>query len=383
MLIKDSNFVCVVISENKILRENADSGNTTLLLPFNKDYSIRLKNLHTKRALVKVQIDGKNMTLGGLIINPKQSHDLHGQILSGNKVTNNFKFVKKTDKLVSQIGESVDDGIIRITVQFEKTKQQFSQVKWQPQDQPLFGWGGSGIGGAASGTIPFTYMSKRNLSANGTNYSADMTNSITTSFLSHEDGKTVSGSQTSVSYNNGYIQVDGQTFVYTMSMKGYDQNKEEVKESLNTSDKVQCKCGKKWDSSMKFCGYCGQKIVQKKKEYVYPDNFEVNRQSGRTLRLIRQAQKAAKDGFDVIVISHSESSSHIVKTSLHPALASTGSLQIINRVKYRSINSSDVCVDDKFNFSVRGFNGVILIDPSVFECSKYKNIIKYYNMFAK
>ena len=82
-----NNFVAVVKVNGKILRENKD----IISLPFNSEYSILLKNLETKKALVKITVDGKDVLDGNsLVLNPNSEMELEG-FMKGMIARNKFK----------------------------------------------------------------------------------------------------------------------------------------------------------------------------------------------------------------------------------------------------------------------------------------------------
>ena len=75
-MVYSQKFVAVVKAGGKILREK--EGNE-VLLPFGSEYSLLLKNLEARKALVKVSVDGKDVTgSSGIIIQPNSELELEG-----------------------------------------------------------------------------------------------------------------------------------------------------------------------------------------------------------------------------------------------------------------------------------------------------------------
>ena len=95
--------------------------NENVFLPIGSEYSIFLKNLNTVRASVKIEIDGQDVTEGvSLVIDPNESYEIERFIKNGNLQNGNrFKFIEQTAQVVKHRGSRIDDGIIRITYQFE------------------------------------------------------------------------------------------------------------------------------------------------------------------------------------------------------------------------------------------------------------------------
>lgn len=110
-------FASAIRVNGKVLREN----NNVVSLPFGSEYEIRLKNINTVRAQVKVSIDGKEATDGWLILNPNSTLDLAGWVKNNNKNgSNKFKFIERTANIEKHRGIEVEDGLVRIEYRFEK-----------------------------------------------------------------------------------------------------------------------------------------------------------------------------------------------------------------------------------------------------------------------
>jgi hypothetical protein len=123
----ESKLAVAIKSNGKVLREfNKD----TVYLPFGSEYSIFIKNLNSVRALVKIEIDGQDVTgHGGLVIYGNAEIDLERFIQNGNfEQGNRFKFIERTESIERHRGVGVEDGLIRVEFQFEKP-------------QPVYDWG--------------------------------------------------------------------------------------------------------------------------------------------------------------------------------------------------------------------------------------------------
>ena len=135
----NKKLVAVIKSNGKVLRElkNKD-GEVSTYIPFGNEYSILIKNLHTVRVSVKVEIDGVDIGDGTrFVIQPNSSIDLERYIKAGNLTQGNkLKFIERTSKIENSArGIKVDDGLIRVEFQFEKLKKEtsyeemFKQIK--------------------------------------------------------------------------------------------------------------------------------------------------------------------------------------------------------------------------------------------------------------
>ena len=110
-------FVVYVKTDGSILRENEG----IVTLPFNSTYVIGLKNLNNVKAKVDVMIDGKSALRDGrkILVSPNEVVELEG-FKEDSKVKYKFKFVEKTKDIKDHIGDNIEDGIIKVVVQYEK-----------------------------------------------------------------------------------------------------------------------------------------------------------------------------------------------------------------------------------------------------------------------
>ena len=103
--------------DGKILREFKD----TVYIPFGAEYTILVKNLEGRRAVVNVFIDGDNAVPGGLVLGANQEVELERKIVNNNlREGNRFKFIERTENIENgPRGIKLEDGLIRIEYQFE------------------------------------------------------------------------------------------------------------------------------------------------------------------------------------------------------------------------------------------------------------------------
>jgi len=115
------NKLAVAIKHNnKVLRETK---NGDVFIPFGVEYSIFLKNLNSVRALVNITIDGISVTDGLSLIIPANGEVNIERFIKNNNLTagNKFKFIERTSSVEKHRGIGVEDGLIRVEYQFEKT----------------------------------------------------------------------------------------------------------------------------------------------------------------------------------------------------------------------------------------------------------------------
>lgn len=250
MVYKD-NFVAVVKCDGKILREI----DGVVRLPFGSEYSILMKNLDARRVVVSVDIDGENVTDGKIIINGNSTFELKGRV-KDLKVEKSFKFIEKTEDVVKERGDRIDDGIIRIEYQYEDDKWYLSDYKyykpfpqWEiyyyPPKSYEYEWAdGTKIWCTTSG---YSYSYSSSYRYEGQN----------------DEGVTVDGSDTDQRFVESNAPILEQTkHVITIKLKGR-ATEGPVKVPVTTKDKIKCKtCGKSSKSSFKYCPHCGTRLVE-------------------------------------------------------------------------------------------------------------------------
>lgn len=247
-MVFSNNFVASVKWNGKICREHVEKGSGNVYIPFGSEYSILLKNLNTKRALVNVEIDGRS-AISGLIIDANKSVDLERFFEDDMNSGHRFKFIEKTDDIKEYRGDKIEDGIIRIEYQFEKEYPKL--YRNMVYTYTPYNFGNEIIGNSL-------------LSSNIT-YTSDVTLDSVCDVRSfnNTDGITVEGTQSQQSFEYGYFGVPEDTkHCINIQLLGTFPKKEKVNAPLLVSKKIQCNyCGKKYKSSEKFCGNCGSALI--------------------------------------------------------------------------------------------------------------------------
>jgi len=297
MVYKD-RFVAVVKCNGKVLREKDD----TVTLPFGSEYSLLLKNLESRRAVVKVSIDGKDVVDGSLILEPNSETELEG-FLEGCEVKNRFRFIQKTEEIVKHRGDRIDDGLIRVEYRFEKKVEEEIVYRrkyypyvppWRPYwtcpwcgcspccCPPPYYYIGSSFGSNKTddSSVNYTFTNSDGETHSGTfQQSRDVqtmccfsdgesrsTESHSQSTILQENSKpaedegiTVPGSRSGQRFNYGFHkELENNSHVITLKLKGVKSNMTPVKKPVTTKDKVSCPtCGTKSKSSAEYCSKCG------------------------------------------------------------------------------------------------------------------------------
>lgn len=221
-----NNFAAAIRVDGKVLREFQD----TVYIPFGTEYDIRLKNLKSNRAKVTIEIDGENVTEGGLVIDSFQTVDLERFIRNGNlKEGNKFKFIERSSKIESHRGIRLEDGIITIRYEFE---------------MPI---------------LPLN--TTRDYYRTDKTWSRSL-NSIHTALISNDKGITVEGSKSNQSFSTtSWRGSSGGVNVMSIKLLGETEENKKIREPITVNTRLECKtCGTKNAASSNFCPECGTSL---------------------------------------------------------------------------------------------------------------------------
>lgn len=246
-----NNFVACLKVGGKVLREFKEQ----VVVPFQSEYTICLKNLNSVRASVEVLIDGTSV-LGNssIVLNPFEEMDLERSISNGNlSQGNRFKFIERTQSIEKNRGIQLEDGLIQIKVRFEKKNDfllrspSFLTNKGMIYD--LYSIGGSDV--PKSATFD-SYSTSGSLSA-----------SVTRSVVPQNDqGITVPGSISEQSFKTvASFPLEQETHVIILKLVG-ETNQTKIEEPILVKSKPKCKtCGRLNKSTSKFCSECGTSLI--------------------------------------------------------------------------------------------------------------------------
>jgi len=271
-MVYSNKFVAVVVCSDQIVREIRENGNDQVYLPFGSDYSLRFKNQHSTKAIVNVEIDGKNVLDGNqLVVDPNETSNLKGFMVNG-KVNNAFRFIEKTRQIAEHRGDFIDDGFIRITWKFEeqfnndlsywiKNKSYSNPYKPRCGNNP---WDDVVIGGSADvfcrGEITKS-VSEPMASCNARSKSMMSTQNLT-DFNKTNEGITVAGKDTYQNFRTVHVgQLEDVEHSIIIHLLGKDNRNQKITRPKMTHTKIECPtCGTRSKSHMKFCPSCGTNI---------------------------------------------------------------------------------------------------------------------------
>lgn len=270
-------FIAVIKHKGKVLRERSG----VVRLPFGSEYSLMLKNLEPRKAVVNVNIDGEDILDGhSLIVQPNSEMELKG-IMDGMSARNRFKFIRKTKEIANHRGDRLDDGIVRVEFKFEKkrvteivdTKVTLPYIIYDYKYRcPWCGnWPCTCPNWWSSSNTYTCYFTNNGGSGNlscdsntkGLSSNCSINNmSFTTGDLGaplDDEGITVKGSKIKQDFVYGSTEeLEESSSVIVIRLRGSKSNGTVVEKPITVKSKLECPtCGKKSKSTERFCGNCG------------------------------------------------------------------------------------------------------------------------------
>lgn len=253
----NQKFAAAIKVKGRVLRENKE----TVLVPFASEYSILLKNLNTRRAIVNVYIDGENQTPSGLVIDAGREVNLERSIKNNNLYEGNkFKFIERTGAVEQHRGIKLEDGIVRIEFEFEREQQQWyinnSSTRWNlDNNTPYYG---VTCNNTYQGPLRGCGTSSGVASASLNNISISATNaSVQQSY--NDAGITVAGSKSDQKFRTvSGVYGDGTKHNIVLKLLGETPDNKPVVREVTVKHKPKCPtCGRQNKHTAKFCTECG------------------------------------------------------------------------------------------------------------------------------
>lgn len=267
---KNNFIVTLKCNVGSILREKND----IISMPFGSEYSIVMRNLDSRKAVVSIEIDGENvLDYSKILINPYGETELTG-FLKGSSVNNKFKFIKKTKEIVEHRGDKVCDGIVRVEVWFESKPFTYSTLVnydtyWPHYTGKYVGnYGGltddsirwRNYGGLTDDSIyEYNYHNTAYCSSVGSSSGAMQCSNDIIPTLKEDEGITVKGSKTKQDFDYVFTPtLELNSTVFNFKLKGTKINGSCVKNIVTMRKKIKCEtCGKNCSSGYSFCPRCG------------------------------------------------------------------------------------------------------------------------------
>lgn len=251
----NDHFVVYLKCNNQILREKQG----IVTLPFNSEYSIVLKNLHTTKAQARIQVDGDYVMDGWVLLNPLEQAELEG-FVKGLNTTHKFKFIEKTKQISDFRGDKVDDGIVRVEFQFEKAKPEkkdeeihhYHYYHYHPRRDPFYS-PYIRYSGTTNYDEQYTACFSSSLDMNDIKCNCNYNEVI------NDEGITVKGSHSNQTFIYGSIgKLEENKHVIILKLRGSQKDNIKVSTPIYSKQKLICPtCGITNTSRNNFCYNCG------------------------------------------------------------------------------------------------------------------------------
>lgn len=238
MVYSDKFVICVIV-DGKPLKELA---NGCVPIKFGTQYSIRLRNKHSRRAVAKITIDGETISGGGIIVPANSYVDIHRR--TDRDVA--FKFVELDSPEAVDVGKNGPNpdkvkGTIQVSFFLERIPEPKIQEVHHYHPYPVYPiypiyptwpytiYGSNGGGSSLSSSslrsigtsVPDTAMDS---------YSATVSNSIGASITADapattplQDGCTAEGNATGQQFYTSYIDTECQSVTLTLFLQGFNE----------------------------------------------------------------------------------------------------------------------------------------------------------------
>ena len=285
-MVYSHKLVAAVMVDGKVVRDISEgAGEASAKLPFGAEYSLRIKNLNSERAIVKIAIDGQDVTDGWVVYGANESYDLEG-FIKNRVVTNRFKFIEKTKEISEFRGDKIDDGLIVITYKYELPKPVVKSPEvtinpwYEPYPNPWkkqwhriilgdsigseikygsLNYESKTMGGEVKSQSCFTDEFLRGSRGMTSGPSGSSCKSNDNRCFEHNDsGITVKGSEVNQTLNTTYVGACSAEETIVIKLTGFDSKQEKISKPVFVNTKVRCEtCGRFSRSDAKFCRNCG------------------------------------------------------------------------------------------------------------------------------
>lgn len=260
MYSSQGKLALAVKSQGKILREHDGK----VMLPFQSEFSLVLKNLHSVAASVTITIDGEDIAGGrSFVVDPASSIDIE-RYVNDLSIGNRFKFIARSEAIEQHRGTRIDDGLICATWRFAKRVPRYdswwiNQPPYRPYTKidpgyakpPEIWCDTTHTYGDAAGPTPLK-PHKGIMRGLGISNSTVSTNHATI------PGITVPGSESTQAFEVGQsFPLEDESHTLVIQLIGQAETVK-VTKPLTVNTRVQCSsCGLRYKSSVLYCSKCG------------------------------------------------------------------------------------------------------------------------------
>lgn len=272
-MVYSSRFVLCILINGEVQKELK---NGTVKIPFGSEYSIRARNKNPSRAVVKIFVDGENVSGNGYVIPANDYIDIERH----HDKDRAFKFVDLDSPDAVDAGKNgpnddKEKGTIEVRFFMEKANAFAAIAPWvspnilpkpwknpSPFDEPYILWGqspyDSNVRCMTTGASPNSRsMADTKLSLQSCSLNT-LQNQQFIAEIPATDGCTVEGNVTGQNFKTTYINTENDYVALRVFLQGYVTDK--VYTHTATAVKYCESCGAKKKKSANFCSNCGLKF---------------------------------------------------------------------------------------------------------------------------
>ncbi len=261
-------FAVALKSAGQVLREvNGEQ----VYLPFGAEYSVFCKNMHNRRAIASIKIDGKDIGDGLTFVVPAHGQlEIERFVKNGNlEEGNRFKFIERTAKVAAHRGTDIADGLVEVTFQLEREKPKFPirpTIRRGRRSTDYYGgndmqFTSKGIGG---GDLERSFSSQPVHDAFA---STDLDGLLGTSKgistpVANETGVTAPGAHSDQQFTmSEHFDVEAEKITFVLQILGETADNRHIREPVTVRTRTVCsQCGTRSIPGTKFCPECGASL---------------------------------------------------------------------------------------------------------------------------
>ncbi len=261
-------FAVALKSAGQVLREvNGEQ----VYLPFGAEYSVFCKNMHDRRAIVSIKIDGQDIGDGLTFVVPAYGQlEIERFVKNGNlNEGNRFKFIERTAKVAAHRGTDISDGLVEVTFQLERPKPKINI-------RPTLRRGRRSTDYYSGDNIRFASKSmsggdlERSFSHQAVHdafASADLDGLLGTSKgistpVANETGVTAPGALSDQQFTmSEQFDVEPEKITFVLQILGETEDNRHIREPVTVRTRTICsQCGTRSLPGTKFCPECGASL---------------------------------------------------------------------------------------------------------------------------
>jgi hypothetical protein len=251
-------FVLSIIHDGRPVKEIGHRQNKEVVIPFDSEYKIRLKNKNDRDCTAEVLIDGKKVSsLGDIIISAGGTIDLERYINTSLDKGKKFKFVSLDHADVDDPTSS-SNGMIEVTFKKAKCKKGIKINVARPNFYFNYDWAESWKKYSDAYWAKYSdegsHLSPLYGSSGHVVDCCNDTNNTSSAYIS--SGATVEGGNSSQQFVYSNLEVENTSTVLKLRIVGVE--KQEI--VRNTKYKYCINCGSKTKFAARYCFNCGYKI---------------------------------------------------------------------------------------------------------------------------